>query len=82
MRDPELRRKLTPDYEPGCKRLIMSTDFYPTVQKEHVEVVTEGIDRVEPRGIVTKDGRPFLSFGVMSPHNMADNRGVAEGEDG
>ena len=54
--DPELRRKLTPDYEPGCKRLIMSSNFYPTVQKEHVDVVTEGIERIEPRGIVTKDG--------------------------
>jgi cation diffusion facilitator CzcD-associated flavoprotein CzcO len=54
--DPELRRKLTPDYEPGCKRLILSTNFYRTVQKEHVDVVTEGIDRIEPRGIVTNDG--------------------------
>jgi cation diffusion facilitator CzcD-associated flavoprotein CzcO len=55
--DPELRRKLTPDYEPMCKRLIMSRDFYPTLRKEHVELVTEGIERVEPRGIVTEDGR-------------------------
>jgi cation diffusion facilitator CzcD-associated flavoprotein CzcO len=54
--DPELRRKLTPDYEPMCKRLIMSRDFYPTLAKEHVELVTEGIDHVEARGVVTKDG--------------------------
>jgi cation diffusion facilitator CzcD-associated flavoprotein CzcO len=55
--DPELRRKLTPDYQPGCKRLILSNDFYPALQKEHVELVTEGIERIEPRGILTKDGR-------------------------
>jgi len=55
--DPELRRKLTPDYEPMCKRLIMSRDFYPTLTKEHVELVTEGIDHVEARGVVTRDGR-------------------------
>jgi cation diffusion facilitator CzcD-associated flavoprotein CzcO len=55
--DPELRRKLTPDYEPMCKRLIMSRDFYPTLTKEHVELVTEGIDHVEARGVVTGDGR-------------------------
>jgi len=56
VQDPELRRKLTPDYEPGCKRLIMSRDFYPTLAKEHVDLVTEGIDRVEARGVVTRDG--------------------------
>jgi cation diffusion facilitator CzcD-associated flavoprotein CzcO len=55
--DPELRRKLTPDYEPGCKRLIMSNNFYPTLQKEHVSLVTEGIDRIERRGVVTRDGQ-------------------------
>lgn len=57
VKDPELRRKLTPDYEPGCKRLILSTTFYPTLEKQHVELVTEGIDHVEPRGVKTKDGR-------------------------
>jgi cation diffusion facilitator CzcD-associated flavoprotein CzcO len=55
--DPELRRKLTPDYEPLCKRLIMSRTFYPTLMKEHVDLVTEGIDRVEARGVVTRDGK-------------------------
>jgi cation diffusion facilitator CzcD-associated flavoprotein CzcO len=40
-----------------CKRLIMSRDFYPTLTKEHVELVTEGIDHVEARGVVTGDGR-------------------------
>jgi cation diffusion facilitator CzcD-associated flavoprotein CzcO len=55
--DPDLRRKLTPDYEPGCKRLILSTSFYPTLEKENVDLVTEAIDHVEPRGVVTKDGQ-------------------------
>ena len=57
VKDPELRRKLTPDHEPMCKRLIMSRDFYPTLQQPHVELVTEGIERIEPRGVVTRDGR-------------------------
>jgi cation diffusion facilitator CzcD-associated flavoprotein CzcO len=57
VRDPELRRKLTPDYEPACKRLILSRTFYPTLEKPHVELVTERIARVEPRGVVTADGR-------------------------
>jgi cation diffusion facilitator CzcD-associated flavoprotein CzcO len=55
--DPELRRKLTPDYQPMCKRLVLSVDFYPTLQKEHVELVTDPIDHIEARGVVTEDGR-------------------------
>lgn len=54
--DPELRAKLTPDYEPGCKRLILSTEFYPAIAKENVDLVTEKIERIEPRGVVTSDG--------------------------
>jgi cation diffusion facilitator CzcD-associated flavoprotein CzcO len=57
IRDPQLRAKLTPDYQPACKRLILSRTFYPTLQQPHVELVTERILRVEPRGVVTADGR-------------------------
>lgn len=57
VRDPELRAKLTPDYEVGCKRLVMSGTFYEAVQKPGVEVVVEPIDRIEPRGVVTGDGQ-------------------------
>ena len=57
VKEPELRRKLTPDYEPGCKRLILSTNFYPTLEKDNVDLVTEGVDYIEPRGIVTADGQ-------------------------
>jgi cation diffusion facilitator CzcD-associated flavoprotein CzcO len=57
VRDPELRRRLTPGYEPMCKRLVMSAGFYPAMQRPNVGLVTEPIERVEPRGIVTRDGR-------------------------
>ena len=56
IRDPELRAKVTPTYTPGCKRLAMSTKFYPAIQKDHVEIVQEPIERLEPRGIRTADG--------------------------
>lgn len=56
VRDPELRRQLTPDYEPGCKRLVVNWHFYSAVQRSNVDVVTESIDRIEPRGVVTDDG--------------------------
>jgi cation diffusion facilitator CzcD-associated flavoprotein CzcO len=55
--DEELRRKLTPDYEPACKRLVMSRDFYPALAKSNVSLETEAIERVEARGVVTRDGR-------------------------
>lgn len=57
VRDPVLRAKLTPDYEVGCKRLVMSGSFYEAVQKPAVDVVVEPIERIEPKGVVTRDGR-------------------------
>ncbi|ORX00991.1 monooxygenase [Mycobacterium triplex] len=56
IRDPQLRRALTPDYTPACKRLVMSNGFYRAIQRDDVELVTAGIDHVEQRGIVTADG--------------------------
>jgi cation diffusion facilitator CzcD-associated flavoprotein CzcO len=56
VRDPDLRRKLTPDYEPGCKRMVISERFYAAVQEPTVEVVTENIDRVEAGAVITSDG--------------------------
>ncbi len=83
--DPELRRKLTPDYEPMCKRLVLSVDFYPTLQKEHVDLVTEPIDHVEPRGIVTEDGKLHeLDVLVLATGFHAQTWGIDQvvGEDG
>ncbi len=56
IRDPQLRRALTPDYTPACKRLVMSNGFYRAMQRDDVELVTADIDHVERRGIVTADG--------------------------
>src|SRR5262249_36605139 len=49
LRDPQLRRALTPDYTPACKRLVMSPGFYRAMQRDDVELVTAGIDHVERR---------------------------------
>jgi cation diffusion facilitator CzcD-associated flavoprotein CzcO len=57
VRDPELRRRLTPPDLPMCKRMVMATNFYPQFERATVELVDEGIDRVEARGILTKDGK-------------------------
>jgi cation diffusion facilitator CzcD-associated flavoprotein CzcO len=55
--DPELRRKLTPDYSFGCKRPTFSNDYYPTFTEPHVTLETNPIERITPTGIVTADGR-------------------------
>jgi cation diffusion facilitator CzcD-associated flavoprotein CzcO len=54
--DPELRVKLTPSYAMGCKRILPTDEWYPTLMKPNVELVTEGIREVRPRSIVTADG--------------------------
>ena len=56
IKDPELRRKLTPNFRLGCKRVLISDDYYPALARPNVEVVTEGIAAVTPTGIVTQDG--------------------------
>ncbi len=55
--DRALRRKLTPSYSFGCKRPTFSNDYFPTFVRPNVELITEGIDHIEPDGIVSKDGR-------------------------
>ena len=54
--DPELRAKLTPDYQIGCKRILLSNNYYPSLTQDNVEVVTDRIVRVTPQGVVTADG--------------------------
>ncbi|HET7736214.1 MAG TPA: alpha/beta hydrolase fold domain-containing protein [Nocardioidaceae bacterium] len=56
VKDPVLRARLAPDYAPMCKRLVMSAGFYPAVQRDDVEVVASGIERIEAGGIRTADG--------------------------
>ncbi len=57
--DPELRRKLTPDFPVGCKRVLISNDYYSTLTRENVEVVDDPIARVTESGVETKSGRSF-----------------------
>ncbi len=54
--DPQLRRKVTPDYGIGCKRILISNDYYPALARDNVDVLTDGIARVTERGVVAADG--------------------------
>ncbi len=55
--DPKLRAVLTPSYEFGCKRVLISNDFYPAIQRLNVELVTDAISEVREHSIVTADGK-------------------------
>ncbi len=54
--DPELRAKLTPDYEIGCKRVLITNDFYPALDKPNAELVASGVREIRENSIVADDG--------------------------
>ncbi|MFD3702700.1 flavin-containing monooxygenase [Nocardia sp. NPDC058658] len=56
IRDPELRKKVTPNYRIGCKRMLISNEYYPALDRDNVDVITDGIAEVKPGSIVSKDG--------------------------
>jgi cation diffusion facilitator CzcD-associated flavoprotein CzcO len=56
VKDPELRRKLTPDFQFGCKRILISDDYWKTFERDNVDLVTEPIEEIGHDGIVTRDG--------------------------
>jgi cation diffusion facilitator CzcD-associated flavoprotein CzcO len=54
--DPTLRAKLTPDYPIGCKRVLITDDFYPALLRSNVTLETDAIARITPQGIETQTG--------------------------
>ncbi|MEZ4383759.1 MAG: NAD(P)/FAD-dependent oxidoreductase [Nannocystaceae bacterium] len=55
--DPQLRAKVTPSFHIGCKRVLLSNDYYPALTRANVEVHTEALAELRPRHAVTSDGR-------------------------
>ncbi|WP_194815277.1 NAD(P)/FAD-dependent oxidoreductase [Nocardia sp. XZ_19_385] len=56
IRDPELRKKVTPNFRIGCKRMLISNEYYPALSRDNVDVVTDGIKEIRANSIVTADG--------------------------
>jgi cation diffusion facilitator CzcD-associated flavoprotein CzcO len=56
VQDPALRKKLTPDYTLGCKRILISNTYYPALAQANVEVVTDGVQKIVADGIIGRDG--------------------------
>jgi cation diffusion facilitator CzcD-associated flavoprotein CzcO len=89
--DPELRRKVTPTDEVGCKRVMLTDEWYPTLTEPNVELVTDRIAEVTPTGIRTQDGTEraadvlvlatgFKTHGFVAPMEIvgADGRPLAQ----
>jgi cation diffusion facilitator CzcD-associated flavoprotein CzcO len=75
VRDPELRRKLTPDYGMGCKRPSVSNHYLSTFNRDNVELVTDSIARITAHGIETTDGvrRPVDALVLATGFRMASD---------
>jgi cation diffusion facilitator CzcD-associated flavoprotein CzcO len=86
VRDPELQARLRPSYRMGCKRILLSSNWYPTLQKDNVELVTDGIAEVRERSIVTADGSErevdTIIFGTGFHFNDMPIAGMVRGRDG
>jgi cation diffusion facilitator CzcD-associated flavoprotein CzcO len=56
IKDKDLRRRLTPTYRAGCKRILYSHNYYQGVANPKTQLITDRIARITPDGIVTADG--------------------------
>jgi cation diffusion facilitator CzcD-associated flavoprotein CzcO len=80
--DPELRRKVTPTDEIGCKRIMLTDEWYPTLTKPNVGVITDRVEAITPAGIRSADGveraydaivlaTGFATHGFVAPMEIA-----------
>ncbi|MGH8355267.1 MAG: flavin-containing monooxygenase [Pseudomonas sp.] len=86
VKDPALRRLLTPDYTLGCKRVLIADDYYPALTQANAALVTAGIREVRERSIVDADGQErevdAIIFGTGFTANDPIPRGVVFGRGG
>lgn len=84
--DPALRAKLTPDYKIGCKRLLISSDWYPALGQPQVTVETSGVAEVGPTWVRSVDGTQYpadvIIFGTGFDAQNAWTRTPIRGLDG
>ena len=85
VKDPLLREKLAPDYRIGCKRILPSNKWYPVLQEDNVEVITDRIAEITPRGIFTSAGKEIeldvivFATGFNATDMQLSNRIVGRG---
>jgi len=77
LRDPELRRKVWPDYAFGCKRVLFSSAFLPALARDNVELLTDAIASIGPEGPVTASGRTIEADTIIYATGFRTNDFVA-----
>jgi cation diffusion facilitator CzcD-associated flavoprotein CzcO len=77
IKDPELRRKVTPADEVGCKRIMLTDDWYPTLARDNVELVTDRIAEITETGIRTADGAERPADAIVLATGFASHEFVA-----
>jgi cation diffusion facilitator CzcD-associated flavoprotein CzcO len=89
--DPVLQAKLTPQYTIGCKRVLVSDDFYPALTQPNVDLVTDAIREVRAHSIVTEDGQEhevdaiicatgFVTTSMQFPQHIRGRSGQTLGD--
>ncbi len=81
--DPDMVRKLTPDYRLGCKRVLQSNTYYPTFNRDNVDLVTDDIQEIVPDGVIDASGTKHeadviiygTGFHVVDAFDFLDIRG-------
>ena len=78
IRDADLRRRLTPNYRIGCKRILVSDDYYPAFTRDNVELITEPIAGFTASGLLTASGREIaLDVAILATgFRVADPQGL------
>lgn len=77
--DPETRKKLRPNYEIGCKRVILSDDFYPTFNRDNVNLVDRAVVRITETGVVDANGRHHPAEALILATGFRATQPVPEG---
>ena len=75
--DPTLREKLTPHFQFGCKRILISDDYWSTFERPNVELVTDPIEEIEREGLRTKDGSLHAADAIVFATGFALNIATA-----
>jgi cation diffusion facilitator CzcD-associated flavoprotein CzcO len=75
--DPDVRARLTPSFQFGCKRILISDDYWSSFARANVELVTEPIEEIRPQGIETEDGRLYELDAIVLATGFALNLATA-----
>ncbi|MGQ0697833.1 MAG: flavin-containing monooxygenase [Panacagrimonas sp.] len=86
VKNPVLREKLTPSYTIGCKRILISDDYYPALTQPNVEVITDGVKEIRANSVIAADGSEreidLIIWGTGFHAADPVPRGVFHGRDG